>query len=60
MSRKDYVKIADAIKHHNKIFPTNVFTTNQLITLAEVFAADNPLFKRERFLDYVAGTRGTR
>lgn len=59
MSKKHFVKIADAIKAHNRSFAGTVhkyqvFTGKQLETLCDAFAEMNPRFKRQRFLDYIA------
>lgn len=48
MSRKDYQAIADVIKASSGDVPT---LTAVAKGIADVFAADNPRFDRERFYD---------
>lgn len=63
MSKKDFIKLADAIRYHNaNVFSANG-TSNQfnrvhLIALAEWCREQNPRFMRERWLAYIAGECG--
>lgn len=66
MSKQDFVALADAIKQYNKhAFPggTNTasplqFGYTQLVMLADFCERQNPAFKRQRWLDYIAGKCG--
>ena len=66
MSKKHFIALADTIREHNRIasHPANVhgvqelFTTGQIQTLALFCGQQNSNFKRERWLDYVAGKCG--
>jgi hypothetical protein len=61
MSRKDFIRIADAITEHNKTDPMNnggLFTYGQIGTLARVFQQINPRFDYSRWTDYIAGRVG--
>jgi hypothetical protein len=61
MTKKHLVALADSIREHNRVAKFNgetVFTANQLATLARFCASENPRFKRERWLDYIAGHCG--
>ncbi len=61
MSKKNFVALADSIREHNRIARLNgenVFTDDQLATLARFCALENPRFKRERWLNYIAGECG--
>ncbi len=55
MTRKDYVKFAEAIKRTSEIYPkTYPVPYGEVIDflrikVADIFAADNPRFDRERF-----------
>jgi hypothetical protein len=59
MSKKDFIALADAIRQHNR-YPGNsvAFDEHQLATLAEFCKSQNPAFKRDRWLDYIAGRCG--
>jgi len=61
MSKKQFVALADSIREHNrfaKFNGENTFTDDQLAALARFCASANPRFKRERWLDYIAGRCG--
>lgn len=61
MTKKHFVALADLIREHNRLAQLNgdnAFTRDQLIALARFCASENPRFKRERWLDYVAGNCG--
>jgi hypothetical protein len=61
MSKKHFVALADLIREHNRLANfngENAFTEDQLATLARFCASENPRFKRERWLDYIAGDCG--
>jgi hypothetical protein len=56
MSKKDFIALADAIREHNRT--GNEFSPSQLATLASFCHQQNPEFKRDRWLDYIAGLCG--
>ena len=61
MSKKQFVALVDSIREHNRLAKfngENAFTDEQLATLACFCASENPRFKRERWLDYIAGRCG--
>ena len=51
MSKKHFIALADAVR------PLNL-NPEQLSGLADFCSQQNPLFKRDRWLGYVAGTCG--
>ena len=63
MSKKDFIALADAIKEHNSaanhpeshMIPVPESTVNML---ADFCRSQNPNFKRERWLSYIAGECG--
>jgi hypothetical protein len=55
MRKQDFVKLADLVKGG---YCPDPFTPAQIATLATFCAAQNPNFKRERWLDYIAGKCG--
>ena len=66
MTKKHFIALADAVVEHNRI-KRNVFGANaerqcfnveQLEALADFCAEQSPLFKRDRWLGYIAGTNG--
>jgi len=61
MTKKHFVKMADAIREHNMgadVVCVRRFTPSQLDTLADFCQSQNPNFDRELWLGYIAGTRG--
>lgn len=65
MSKKDFIALADAIRDHNRVYSHSanaelgeVFTAEQLDTLASFCKSTNPAFMRDRWLGYIAGTNG--
>ena len=61
MTKKHFVALADSIREHNRVARFNgekAFTQEQLAALARFCASQNPRFKRERWLNYVAGECG--
>ena len=61
MTKKQFVALADSIREHNRLAKfngENAFTDDQLAALARFCASENPRFKRERWLDYIAGQCG--
>jgi len=61
MTKKQFVVLADSIREHNRLAKfngENAFTDDQLAALARFCASENPRFKRERWLDYIAGQCG--
>jgi hypothetical protein len=55
MTKRDFIAMADAIRGHTEGGP---FTYGQLHTLADFCQSQNPNFKRQRWLDYIAGQCG--
>lgn len=61
MTKKHFIALADAIKQHDKTWegrPEHVWTGEQLRTLADFCASQNPRFNRQRWLDYINGRCG--
>jgi hypothetical protein len=61
MTKKHFVALADSIREHNRVARfngENAFTQEQLAALARFRASQNPRFKRERWLNYIAGDCG--
>jgi hypothetical protein len=64
MSKKHFIALADTIREHNRVanHPANsemsAFSTGQIQTLAIYCQQQNSNFKRERWLDYIAGVCG--
>ena len=60
MSKKHFIALADAIREHNRLIETEdePFTPKQLETLADFCRSQNPDFKRDRWLGYIAGENG--
>lgn len=53
MSKKDFIALADTIREQD--LP---FTDGQVKTLADFCRSQNPDFKRDRWLSYIAGKCG--
>jgi hypothetical protein len=61
MTKRNFIALADSIREHNRLAKSNgetAFTADQLAALASFCASENPRFKRERWLDYIAGECG--
>lgn len=62
MSKKDFIALADAIREHDSCvahgIDEQVFTPDQLDTLARFCSLQNANFKRDRWLSYIAGECG--
>lgn len=61
MSKKHFIALANAIRDHNRFAKDcggDVFTGPQLERLADFCQSTNSLFKRDRWLDYIAGKCG--
>lgn len=61
MSKKDFIALADAIREHNRLashFGGKQFHESQIAILANFCQSQNPNFKRDRWLDYIAGKCG--
>lgn len=65
MNRKLLIAFADKIRCHNSFYACggiegirNRFTEKQIETLADFCVETNPSFKRERWLNYIAGKCG--
>ena len=65
MNTKQLIALADTIRRANSI-PSDAqsgetvehFTRHAIFKLADFCAASNPAFKRDRWLDYIAGKCG--
>ena len=68
MSKKHVIALADMIREHNAFIEAHCteghnphshpFYRDHREALADFCAAQNPLFNRERWLDYIAGKCG--
>ena len=60
MSKKDFIALADVIKNENAKNPfwNHEFEPAQIEALADFCQSQNPNFKRERWLEYIAGKCG--
>ena len=64
MTKQHFVALADSIRAHNSAALASAdplaapFTVEQIQTLAEFCAAQNPAFNRSRWLAYIAGDCG--
>ena len=60
MSKKDFIALADLIKDYGVVDQESPLPLNltQVAMLADFCASQNPQFKRERWLDYIAGKCG--
>lgn len=59
MSKKDFIALADFIRTYNGTkFNGAHFTRRQVEAIAQFCANQNPRFKRERWLSYIAGECG--
>jgi hypothetical protein len=56
MSKQDFIALADTIRENNN---ADEFTEYVVEVLADFCAAQNPNFKRDRWLGYIAGTNGS-
>ena len=63
MTKKTFIALADAIREHNsyaKVRPKPFLPFNEMhiSALADFCQSQNPDFKRDRWLGYIAGTNG--
>lgn len=63
MTKKDFIALANAIRDHDSIAAIcpsrkQIFTFDQLDTLAALCASQNPRFDRARWLGYIRGVCG--
>ena len=64
MTKKEFIKLAEYIRDHNRIeqnamgVSAKLFTKEHLDTLADFCRSQNPQFMRERWFGYIAGTNG--
>ena len=59
MTKKDFIALADMIRHAKHLKETaDQFTPFQIGLIADFCASQNPNFKRDRWLDYIAGKCG--
>ena len=57
MTKKHFIALADAIKKHDGICDGK-FNDQQMVTLANFCASQNPRFNRQRWIEYIAGKCG--
>jgi len=57
MSKKHFIALAETIIHHNR-FSSEPFTEGQISVLADFCGSENPNFKRDRWLSFIAGEVG--
>jgi hypothetical protein len=64
MTKKHFIAMADAIRHHNHKSEQSggmygePFTMSQIATLGQLCKSQNPNFNPERWRDYIAGKCG--
>jgi hypothetical protein len=59
MSKQDFIALADQIRQENRLGePKDHFTVEQIATLADFCQSRNSNFKRDRWIDYIAGKCG--
>ena len=67
MSKKDFIALADMIRYHRvdtcknygpEKVQSHSFNTLAISALADFCASQNPRFKRDRWLAYIAGECG--
>lgn len=61
MTKKDFIALADMIRNanaHQDDASPRVFEPEAISALADFCQAQNPNFKRERWLSYIAGECG--
>ena len=58
MYRKQFVALAEEIKHHNRINPEHAFDAVQLASIMRFLKSENPQFNAERWVGFIAGENG--
>lgn len=60
MSKKDFIALADVIIRSAPADRSayGIFNRSAILALADFCASQNPMFKRDRWLDYIAGKCG--
>jgi hypothetical protein len=58
MTKKDFIALADMIRHHNQFNTHNPFSPAQVKRLADFCKSTNSNFMKDRWLDYIAGNCG--
>lgn len=58
MTKKQPIALADKIRAGNSVGSRPLFSPAAIESLAEFCQAQNPAFKRGRWLDYIAGKCG--
>ncbi len=58
MNKQNFIALADHIRAHKSLMGVTPFDTQQIETLADFCQAQNAQFKRDRWLDYIAGKCG--
>lgn len=61
MTRKHFIALANAIRAHNRYCVFNgepVFLHEHLVTLADFCQSQNPMFNRQRWLDFIGDSKG--
>lgn len=59
MSKKHFIKLADIVREHNRLYPDDQFSENQLESLGDFCRSMNGSFMRDRWLGYIAGECGS-
>jgi hypothetical protein len=58
VTKKQFIALADLIRHHHTKAGFPCFGGLEVELLAQFCATQNPQFKRDRWLGYIAGTNG--
>ena len=59
MTKKHFIALANAIRHHNKYGPPMAaFNIHHIQTLADFCGSQNPAFNRDRWQRYIRGECG--
>lgn len=58
MSKKHFIELADMIRDYNRSGETAGFDACHVEALADFCASQNSNFKRDRWLEYIAGNCG--
>jgi len=58
MTSKSMIRLADAIKAHNKLGPAETFRSTHLYALCNWMTKENPKFNVDRWIGYLRGKCG--